>query len=222
MTGIASLNNNLYGVSFETDKFYGLDSVTGKATAISSVPFYGLPHTSDNANLSDIESVGSIMYAISTLGRLYIMSVSTGIVSIIGDTGLSGQIKLASNGTTLYALDNNEIYTINTSTGANTSVVSINIPQFTPDATSITFVGDTLYVAIGRLDISPTPANDALYSLDLDTGNLTRISPSSGYSFSETVLQSMCSIGTTIYALQRASNSNSPTKHTQHLSLIHI
>ena len=143
-----------------------VDAATGAVTGLVNLTF----QTSGggaiaNEELFDIAiTTAGEIYGVSNTG-LYRVSLS-GIATLIGNTGVSGLNGLAFLGATLYATagGNTDLYTVNTASGAATSIGSNGTFQSGGD---IAFVGSRLFLATNSNQIVElNSANGAL----LNTG----------------------------------------------------
>ena len=107
---------NLLGAAAGTSEVYNISQTTGANTNFKASPL---------TSAGDLAFAGSALYeaAVNTNGNDALVNVTTG--TVVGDfnqgaTRFSGVFGLADDGTTMYAVDGTEIYTVNLATAALT------------------------------------------------------------------------------------------------------
>ena len=157
--------NNLYMLGDSTNALYTVDRITGMANQVGNEDDFGIGQTSPQALAWD----GTNMYMIGASPlSLYTISRTTGIATLIAT--LSASIKgLAWNGTTFYAADSSNLYTLNKVNGVLTRIASIreeggsNLTRIS----SLTWGGTNLYAV--------EPNRDNLFIINTSTARATNI-----------------------------------------------
>ena len=130
-TALASHNGVLYMIGRSNHRLYTVDATTGTATAVnSSTVNFGLSGTPIRSGL--VSHGGKLYMLNSTDDRLETVSATTGAAQQVGASTQFGvsegsALALASTGDTLYmsGLATRKLYSLNTSTGAATSVATL-------------------------------------------------------------------------------------------------
>ena len=187
LTGLASHNGTLYGVSGSALK--SVDPATGIATQIGSASKFGV---SEN-RAAGLASHGGTLYMVAALGfisnlhisKLYTLDTTTGVATTVGThngsiSGTSGiSLRgLASLGDTLYAVANES--------NLNVGLYSISIGT-NSTSTTATRIGSATYFGVGDHDPQGLASGggslymvgnhtDKLYALDITTGLATVVS----------------------------------------------
>ena len=187
LTGLASHNGTLYGVSGSALK--SVDPATGIHTQIGSASKFGV---SEN-RAAGLASHGGTLYMVAALGfisnrhisKLYTLDTTTGVATTVGTnngiiSGTSGiSLRgLASLGDTLYAVANES--------NLNVGLYSISIGT-NSTSTTATRIGSATYFGVGDHDPQGLASGggslymvgnhtDKLYALDITTGLATVVS----------------------------------------------
>jgi hypothetical protein len=178
--GFAEVGSSLYTSSYNGGNFYQIDPATGVPTLIgaSAVTYAGLGSTSSGA-----------IYALDSALNLYSVS-SAGVSSLIGSTGVTpatgnSEFTISVGSSTLYLTVDDNLYTLNTSSGAAASVGSISgLSGGTSGSDgfgALAWVSGQLYG--GYTGNTVTSTNSDLYRLNSGTGAGTFVasfSPSAG------------------------------------------
>ena len=124
LAGLGVANGNIYGATYNASSsaIYQVNPASGTLTRIGG----------DNINFTAFGSTASGgLYALGGVSSytLYSIDPMNGNATVIGTTGLGGANattwgQLSDGGSSLYFSDNNQIYTLNTATGAPASIGS--------------------------------------------------------------------------------------------------
>jgi hypothetical protein len=167
----ATAGETLYATSkFVNPNLLTIDSATGSVLTSVSITgdealFGGLTFSADGAHLYSIDG-----YNDSLSDRTFRIDPASGTGVVVGDTGFNWNFRCVDSDPisgTLYATRDNELFTIDTTTGAATSVGTItgsSVDQAT--ALAIDSTGNAYMTDIGSV---------GLFSLDLSTGVLTHL-----------------------------------------------
>jgi len=166
-----------------------VDAATGNVSGLINLSFQTAGNVAiPNEELFDIAiTTAGEIYGVSNTG-LYRVSLS-GIATLIGNTGVSGLNGLAFLGATLYATagGNTNLYTVDTTTGAATSIGASTFQS----GGDIAFVGSRLFLATNSHQIVElNPANGAV----LNTS-------ASGLGSGVQALKGLASDGSSLYLL---------------------
>ena len=193
--GLASLDNELYMVGQTHNALFKLNLQNGLATRIGEAENFGVDRLE---RPSGIASIDSIMYLAGTIrstginySALYTLDIETGIAQFIGVDTTFQHNGLASIGETLYSVGrylnvsgrpvgSTGLCIVNRTTGKITEVGTVEdfgVGENNPQA--LMSLGDKLYM-LGTL-------NDALYELDVNTGEAIQISTAPRFGIGELV-----------------------------------
>jgi len=167
----ATAGETMYATSYPVNpSLLAIDSSTGGVLSSVSITgeealFGGLTFSLDGSELYSIDG-----YNDGNSDRTFRIDPATGAGTVVGDTGFNWNfrcVEVDPTAGTLYATRDNELYTLDTTTGAATSVASISgssLDQATAmaiDSTGHAYMTDI--VGVG------------LFSLDLSTGAMTHL-----------------------------------------------
>ncbi len=187
---IASIGNELYIIDQRSDALYTLNPTTGEATRVGSVFEFGVGEHSPRG----LVSIGNTLYMVGdTNDALYTLNVETGEATKVGNAWVP--VGLASIGNTLYMLGYYFLNTLNPTTGEETRIGNVSqfgVGEYSPRG--LVSIGNTLYMVGG--------AADALYTLNIETGEATRVNDSVSQSgVADKFPRSIASIGNTLYTV---------------------
>jgi hypothetical protein len=119
LSGMAEANGTLYGASEGTNdngQLYTIDPANGTLTRVGTTLI----------SYDDFGSTTTGLYAVDSSGVLYSINAATGKANSIGSIGitLGGFCGLSNNDSSLYFANGNNLYTLNTTTGAATLIGS--------------------------------------------------------------------------------------------------
>ncbi len=167
----ATAGETMYATSSSVNpNLLTIDSATG--AVLSSVPitndealFGGLTFSTDGTALYSIDG-----YNDSNSDRTFRIDPASGAGTIVGDTGFNWNFRCVDSDPvsgTLYATRDNELYTLDTTTGAATSVSPLSASTLDQGtAVAIDSAGNAYMTDIGSV---------GLFSLDLATGAMTHL-----------------------------------------------
>lgn len=123
-------SGNLWGVNDSTNQLLRIDITTGVGTAVggsfgSGYNDMGLAFAGDGTLYMSAENGSGV-------GRLYAVDTGTGVATLIGNTGSVRLRSLGFSGATLYGWSNiDTLVSVNTTTGAVTTIGDFDFPAFT-------------------------------------------------------------------------------------------
>lgn len=168
LSGLGEVGGNLYGGAFGGDTLYQVNPTNGSLTSkgTGSITYF------------DTGSTTGGLFAIaqgSTDLLLYSIDPTTGAATEVGDTGLSrnpsGTVGLSTGSSTLFFDDGGNLYSLNTTTGANTS-----IGAHSGEFGAMVFDGSTLY---GGANNIPGSGESRVYTI-ASNGSSTLVAQTTG------------------------------------------
>jgi hypothetical protein len=161
----------MYVITYSTNSLYTIDIATGAETFIA--PVSGITGGQSITGMACDKTTG-IMYVSTTditFSDIYTIDLTTGVLSLIGTTGIPGLIEIAIDGTgTMYGWDivNDESFTIDKNTGVSSVLGPLGVDLNYAQGGNWDPLSDIIYLAAYS-------TSGQLMTLDKTTGALTYI-----------------------------------------------